>query len=114
MLIAGEKCREADVKKLGAALIVSTAVAIVASPHSALAKGDKSSVNLFKNTVKGKHYDKTILDSNNGGGGSKPPKTVTTKPVTNTAADKTTKPTKPVIKFDDIKGEAKDTDHRDH
>jgi hypothetical protein len=47
------------------------------------------------------------------GGNSKPlaTKTVAKMPATNAAADKTTKP---FIKFDDIKGEAKDTDHKSH
>jgi len=47
-------------RKLGV-LIVSTAVAIAVSPHFALAKSDKSSDNLLKNTATGKHYNKTTL-----------------------------------------------------
>jgi hypothetical protein len=49
----------------------------------------------------------------NSGANSKPPaiNTMAKKPATNTAADKTTKP---FIKLDGIKGEAKDTDHKDH
>jgi hypothetical protein len=55
------KRREADVRKLGAVLIVSIAVTIADSPHPALAKGDKSTTSLFKHTVTGKHYNNTIL-----------------------------------------------------
>jgi hypothetical protein len=55
------KSREADVRKLGAVLIILTAVAIAASPHAALAKGDKPTSNLLKHTATGKHLDRTIL-----------------------------------------------------
>jgi hypothetical protein len=50
------------VRKLGAVLMVSIAVAIGDSPHSALAK-DKSTTSLFKHTATGKHYNNntTIL-----------------------------------------------------
>jgi len=41
--------------------MVSIAVAIAASPHSALAQGDKSTSNLFKHTATGKHYNNTTL-----------------------------------------------------
>ena len=109
-LLQVKKCREADVRKLGAVLIISTAIAVAASPHSALAKADKSSANLLKHTATGKHFDKTTLTPHNSGGSSEPSKTVAKKPATSTAADKTTKP---FIKLEGIKGESKDKDHKD-
>jgi hypothetical protein len=49
------------VRKLGGVLIVSIAIAIADSPHSASAKADKSATNLLKHTATGKHYNNTIL-----------------------------------------------------
>jgi hypothetical protein len=59
------------VRKLIAVLIVSIAVTITHSPHSALAKGDKSTTNLFKYTATGKHYNNTtLMNPNSTGAGS--------------------------------------------
>jgi hypothetical protein len=55
------KRREADVRKLAAVLIVSIAIAIAGSSHSALAQGDKSTTSLLKHTATGKHYNTTTL-----------------------------------------------------
>jgi hypothetical protein len=61
------KCREADVRNPGAVLIVSIGVAIVGSPHSALAKSDKSTSSIFKHTATGKHYNTTAPHDTPGG-----------------------------------------------
>jgi hypothetical protein len=58
------KRKEADLRNPGAVLIVAIGVAVVVSPHSALAKSDKS---IFKQTATGKHYNNTTLHDTAGG-----------------------------------------------
>jgi hypothetical protein len=48
-------------RKIGSIPIIIIVAAITTSSHSALAKGDKSTSNLAKNTATGKHYNETTL-----------------------------------------------------
>jgi hypothetical protein len=52
---------QADMQKLGSIPIFIIVAAVAAWSHSALAKGDKSTSNLAKNTATGKHYNETTL-----------------------------------------------------
>jgi hypothetical protein len=73
------KRREADVRKLGAILMVSTAVAIAA--YSALAKDTKSTMSLAKKTATGKHYNTITLTPH------KPKTPVTEQKASNNSGD---------------------------
>jgi hypothetical protein len=48
-------------RKLDGILMITIVAAVAASSHSALAKGDKSTSNLLKNTATGKHYNNTVI-----------------------------------------------------
>jgi hypothetical protein len=48
-------------RKHGSIPIIIIVAAVAASSHSALAKGDKSTSNLAKNSATGKHYNETTL-----------------------------------------------------